>query len=409
MKIGMIKWILFSLCLVVTVKIQGQELHVFIKEALENNPKIKQFEKQYERIIERKEEVNTLPNTEIGAGVFVSTPETRTGAQLFKLSAKQMLPWFGTITARENYIESLSDTNYQELVVAKRKLVNSVTKLYYKLYGNQAKQRVLEENKKLLKTYEQLALNSLEVDKASAVDVLKLQIRQNEIVQQLEILQEEFKGKQASFNKMLNKSVDIAIELPEKIQLLDEGESINVENLKIHPELVKYDKLYQSVVQSELLNQKEEKPSIGFGIDYINVEERPDISFDDNGKDIIMPMVSLSIPLFNKKNKSVSMQNKLKQEEISFQKQERYNVLEASLKKAVAKQKAAVISYRTNTRNLDQAKNAEQILLKSYETGTIDFNDILDIQELQLKFQMNRITSVVDYYEERSLINYLIK
>ena len=409
MKIGIIKWILFSLCLVVTEKIQGQELHVFIKEALENNPKIKRFEKQYERIIERKEEVNTLPNTEIGAGVFVSTPETRTGAQLFKLSAKQMLPWFGTITARENYIESLSDTNYQELVVAKRKLVNSVTKLYYKLYGNQAKQRVLEENKKLLKTYEQLALNSLEVDKASAVDVLKLQIRQNEIVQQLEILQEEFKGKQASFNKMLNKSVDIAIELPEKIQLLDEGESINVENLKIHPELVKYDKLYQSVVQSELLNQKEEKPSIGFGIDYINVEERPDISFDDNGKDIIMPMVSLSIPLFNKKNKSVSMQNKLKQEEISFQKQERYNVLEASLKKAVAKQKAAVISYRTNTRNLDQAKNAEQILLKSYETGTIDFNDILDIQELQLKFQMNRITSVVDYYEERSLINYLIK
>ncbi|HAO15346.1 MAG TPA: transporter [Tenacibaculum sp.] len=405
----MIKWILFSLCLVVTEKIQGQELHVFIKEALENNPKIKQFEKQYERIIERKEEVNTLPNTEIGAGVFVSTPETRTGAQLFKLSAKQMLPWFGTITARENYIESLSDTNYQELVVAKRKLVNSVTKLYYKLYGNQAKQRVLEENKKLLKTYEQLALNSLEVDKASAVDVLKLQIRQNEIVQQLEILQEEFKGKQASFNKMLNKSVDIAIELPEKIQLLDEGESIIVENLKIQPELIKYDKLYQSVVQSELLNQKEEKPSIGFGIDYINVEERPDISFDDNGKDIIMPMVSLSIPLFNKKNKSVSMQNKLKQEEISFQKQERYNVLEASLKKAVAKQKAAVISYRTNTRNLDQAKNAEQILLKSYETGTIDFNDILDIQELQLKFQMNRITSVVDYYEERSLINYLIK
>ncbi|WP_440881680.1 TolC family protein [Tenacibaculum sp. C7A-26P2] len=409
MKIGMIKWILFSLCLVVTVKIQGQELHVFIKEALENNPKIKQFEKQYERIIERKEEVNTLPNTEIGAGVFVSTPETRTGAQLFKVSAKQMLPWFGTITARENYIESLSDTNYQELAVAKRKLVNSVTKLYYKLFGNQAKQRVLEENKKLFKTYEQLALNSLEVDKASAVDVLKLQIRQNEIVQQIEILQEEFKGQQASFNKMLNKSVDIAIELPEKIQLLDEAEVINIENLKIHPELVKYDKLYQSVIQSELLNQKEEKPSIGFGIDYINVEERPDMDFPDNGKDIIMPMVSLSISLFNKKNKSVSKQNKLKQEEISFQKQERYNVLEASLKRAVAKQKVAVISYRTNTRNLNQAKNAEQILLKSYETGTIDFNDILDIQELQLRFQMDRITSVVNYYEERSLINYLIK
>ena len=72
------------------------------------------------------------------------------------------------------------------------------------------------------------------------------------------------------------------------------------ENLTFHPELLKFDKLFRSIEQSELLNQKESSPKIGFGLDYINVSERPDINFIDNGKDIIMPMISLSIPIFNK-------------------------------------------------------------------------------------------------------------
>ena len=62
------------------------------------------------------------------------------------------------------------------------------------------------------------------------------------------------------------------------IYLLEDFE-INTENLALHPELLKYDKLYQSVEQSELLNQKESSPMIGFGLDYINVEERPDMDF----------------------------------------------------------------------------------------------------------------------------------
>ena len=42
---------------------------------------------------------------------------------------------------------------------------------------------------------------------------------------------------------------------------------------------------------------------IGFGLDYIPVEKRPNMDFADNGKDIFMPMVSLSLPIFNKKYK----------------------------------------------------------------------------------------------------------
>ncbi len=385
----------------------AQQLETLIEEALANNPKIQKFELQYQITSEKVNEVNTIPNTEFGVGYFVSEPETRTGAQKVKVSVKQMLPWFGSITSRESYVSSLADAKYEDIVIAKRKLLASVSQSYYNLYSIKAKQDVLVENIELLETYETLALTSVEVGKASAVDVLRLQMRQNELDQLTKVLDHDYLAEQTLFNKLLNRDKSISVEVAKDLTIPSDTVLINSENLQLHPELTKYDKLFQSVEQSELLNQKESSPMIGFGLDYIAVSERPNMSFSDNGKDIVMPMVSLSIPIFNKKYTSKSKQNELKQQEIKAEKQDRLNKLETILDKAINNRISARISYDTQAKNLKQAKDAEEILIKSYETGTINFIDVLDIQELQLKFQMNQIESVKIYYIQTTIINYL--
>jgi len=399
---------IFVLCsLIFTLKGNAQELDALVNEALANNPEIQKFELQYNIASEKINEVNTVPNTEFGVGYFVSEPETRTGAQRFKVSVKQMLPWFGSVTSRENYISSLADAKYEDIVIVKRKLLASVSQSYYRLYANKAKQKVLNENIKLLETYETMALTSVEVGKASAVDVLRLQMRQNDLQQLKEVLQQQYLSEQVALNNLMNRENDIAVNVVEELEIPADDFEIQTEKLAFHPELLKYDKLYNSVEQSELLNQKESNPMIGFGLDYINVEKRPNMDFSENGKDILMPMVSVSIPIFNKKYKSVSKQNELQQLEIDTQKLERLNTLETLLEQAINERISARISYNTQLENLEQAKNAEEILIKSYETGTIDFNDVLDIQELQLKFQMNQIESIKNYYVQSSIINYL--
>ncbi|CAM1346369.1 TolC family protein [Tenacibaculum crassostreae] len=387
----------------------AQNLQSLIDEALANNPKIKQFELQYKRVSEKVNEVNTLPNTNIGVGYFVSEPETRTGAQRFKVSVNQMLPWFGTISSREDYVSSLADAKFEDITIAKRQLIASVSTSYYNLYTIKAKQQVLTENINLLKTYETMALTSVEVGKASAVDVLRLQMRQNDLNQSKAVLQQQFLAEQTAFNKLLSRDKNTAINVVQELEIPLEDKTINADSLQFHPEILKYDKLYQSVEKSELLNQKESSPMIGFGLDYVNVAQRTDMNFSDNGKDIVMPMVSLSIPIFNKKYKSKTKQNEIQQEEFNSQKQDRFNKLETLLDKAINDRISARIIYNTQSENLKQAKNAETILVKSYETGTIDFNDILDIQELQLKFQLNQIKAVQNYYEQSAIINYLIQ
>jgi len=403
-----IKIVFFLFSFLFVLKGNAQQLQTLIDEALANNPEIQKFELQYKRVSEKVNEVNTIPNTEFGVGYFISEPETRTGAQRFKVSVKQMLPWFGTITSRENYVSALADAKYEDIVIAKRKLMASVSQSYYNLYANKAKQEVLSENIKLLETYETLALTSVEVGKASAVDVLRLQMRQNEMQQLKDVLSQQFLAEQTNLNNFLNRENDVAVTMVDSLMMPSEHFEINTENLALHPELLKYEKLYQSIEQSELLNQKESSPMIGFGLDYINVSERPDMNFSDNGKDIVMPMVSVSIPIFNKKYKSQTKQNELKQQEILSQKQERLNSLETLLDKAIKERISARISHNTAIKNIKQAKDAEQILIKSYETGRIDFNDVLDIQELQLKFQISEIESVKTYYLQSTIINYLI-
>ena len=396
--------IVIGLLLVTALK--AQSLESYIQEAENNNPEVQAFQLRYNISKEKVEEADAFPKTEVNAGVFVSEPETRTGAQKARFSVKQMLPWFGTITLRENYASSLAEVDYLDIVITKRKLRLSVSQAYYELYAIKEKQMVLEENIQLLNTYEKLALTSVEVGGASAVDVLRLQIRQNELIEEKLVLEQKYHAVQTQFNNLLNRdentSIDVADDLP-----VYEPIEISSSPLTLHPELEKYDRLYESVAQSEVLNKKETSPNIGFGLDYIPVEKRPGMDFSDNGKDILMPMVSLSIPIFNNNYKSRTVQNEMRQEEINAQKANRRNLLETILSDALTNKEASYIKYNTQLMNLEQAKDAEEILIKNYETGTIDFNDVLDIQELQLRFQMNLIEAIKNYYVQTAVINYL--
>lgn len=401
------RFLLIISCLILCLPLRGQNLESLISIGLENSPEIKKFEARYEIASEKINEVNSIPNTEFGYGYFVSEPETRTGAQKMKFSLKQMLPWFGSVTARENYASSMSDAQYEEIVIAKRKLIMEISNSYYRLSSIDAKNKFLDENIELLRVYETLALTAVQTGKATAVSVLRLQIRINELIEQKELLYHKFRAEQSFLNGLLNRPSSVEILVGGELPIPESDFDLDGEKLKMHPELLKYDKLYASVEQQEILNQKEKSPMIGLGFDYIPVEKRPDMDFADNGKDIFMPMISLSIPIFNKKYRSNSRQNEIAQKEINAGKQQQLLKLQQMLDRAIHGRRASRVTFNTYVSNLEYTRNAEQILMKSYESDALDFREILDVQELQLKFQLGKVEAVKDYYLQTSMINYL--
>lgn len=375
----------------------SQNLQFFIEEAIENNPNIQAVEKQHAISTERISEVNTLPNTEFSGGYMIG--EEMPMMQKAEFSAMQMLPWFGTISAREKYATAMANADFVAIEIAKRKIEMALSQSYYRLYQIAKKQEVLDSNVALLKVYERMALTSVEVGQASAVSVLRLQMRQNELLERKLVLEQDYAAELTAFNKIMNRQEITEISIVDSLTVPEKDIEIDFDSLRLHPELMKFEQLNKVVTQADVLNKKESAPGFGVGVEYMLFNEAPDM---------LMPMVSISIPIFNKKYKSIAKQNKLRFEELDIQKQASTNSLFAQLQEAVRSRNAARISFETQDKNLKQAKDANEILLKNYETVTIDFREVLDVQELQLQFQINQIEAIGEYFKQTSVIDYFI-
>ena len=83
----------------------------------------------------------------------------------------------------------------------------------------------------------------------------------------------------------------------------------------------------QASEKGELAARRQGLPKLGVGLDYAIVGKRTDMELDDNGKNVFMPMVSMSIPIFRKKYRAAEKEAQLMQEKYSFQKEETINSL----------------------------------------------------------------------------------
>lgn len=386
---------------------ESQTLQEYKNEAIQNNPEIKMLEQQVLIDKEKVHEVGGLPNTKISAGYFVSEPETRTGPQKARFSATQPLPWFGTIKARKETVNAYTEVVKNKLEIIKRKIILQVETAYYTLYELKAKERVLVKQDTLINTYIEIALKEVENDKASAVDILKLNIARNAVQQK----QEELKGviltTENTLNQLLHRDGFDPLYIPDNLYIPDEEPTLLLEDIDYHPELLNFDYVQEVLDKKETVNQKDKSPSLGIGLDYVIVDERSDIELIDNGKDIIMPMVSLSIPLFSKKHSSRSKQYQLQKEETSYHREKVQNKLENILEKAMNNRITARIGYDTQQKNIEQVQKAEKIVLSSYQVAQVDFSELLDIQKMLLDFEQKKLEAIANYFKQSAILNYL--
>ncbi len=67
-----------------------------------------------------------------------------------------------------------------------------------------------------------------------------------------------------------------------------------------HPRIQELQLKIQSKQKQVTVIEKQSLPKLGIGLDYIIVAERSDMNGPRNGQDAIMPMVTMSLPFFEK-------------------------------------------------------------------------------------------------------------
>ncbi|NER14808.1 TolC family protein [Leptobacterium flavescens] len=398
---------LIFISVLMSISTYSQSLRGYLVEAEKNSPALRKIQLEIEQVFEAIQEVGSLPDTEIGFGYFVQETETRVGAQRARASVSQSFPWFGVLKAKRESEILRSDAKANLFSYAKRELFFKIKMAYYRLHIHRKRHRVVLENLEVIKAYEQKALQALETGRATASDVLLIDLEKDNLENALERHVNLGESAKVSFNILMNREEDtevkIPMELPVDLDLLRYNKTLIPNN----PQLVQYDNLEKSVEKTREAVKKEGLPEINVGVDYILVDELPLADLADNGKDIIMPRVQLSIPLFSKKYKAKEKRLKIKQEELQATREEMENELRMQYEMAFSRLSNAVNSIRTYEESLEKVDRAEKLLLTTYETAAIDFKSIIDIQKLKLDYELKLINAQFDYFEQRSILEFI--
>ncbi|WP_100626891.1 TolC family protein [Algoriphagus formosus] len=376
----------------------AQSLDDYFKLAAENNPGLQAKYKSFEAAMQKVTQVSSLPDPNLSFGYFVSPVETRVGPQRARFSLTQMFPWFGTLKAQEDAATLMADAKYQEFLDARNKLYYQVSASYYPLYELQKLISIEEENQRILSSYKEIATIQFQNDKGSMVDVLRVDIMLKDATTNLSILEQKQKPLVTRFNKLLNRSDDDNIVVQDSLFTFSLPANYRKDSLLAsNPILDELELKIEASKASEQAAIKQGLPKLGVGMDYVIVGQRTDMSVPDNGKDVFMPMVSVSLPIFRRKYKAAQKEAQLMQESYSLQREEATNRLTSSYDMIwfeIQQQVELIQLYEEQIKESGQSLN---LLFSAYSNSGKDFEEVLRMQQQILKYQKMKATALSEY------------
>jgi len=385
---------------------QAQELSDYVNMAKKNNALLKVATTEVALEKERINEVANYENTNFSLGAFALTPETRVGAQLFKVGVSQKLPWFGEFTAKKETVKALTSIKEQEVLLSEKNLAYQVKQEYFELYKQQQITDIYKENKEILSTYENMALAALSNDRASMSDVIRIRLQKNELhskmFQNINSLEALYKN----FNRILQRETSLSVNVVDSLSVLDI--LFQKETISSHPSIVKIQNKYAVYEAKEKVLALDKKPKINIGLDYILVDKRSDVAVLQNGKDVLMPKISLSIPVFNKKYQSQEKQLAIQKEKINYKLANQTYQLEMALESAILGVDNAILSVVAAQKNKEDIQRAINVDLKAYETGILNYDKILRLQLQKIKYQLMELEAIKTAFISKARIDYLV-
>ena len=403
MKAKFINTVIFFL---VVIAVKAQSLEGYLKIAEENNDQLKAQNFKHKKTVERIVEIGSVPKTMIEAGVFVQEPETRVGAQKAKFAISQRLPWFGSIKSKKQSEQYKADAVLNRIEDSKRQLSLRVKEKYYELYELNRQHSILRESIEILDSYKDLAIAGLANNRSTLVEVLKIKVERNNVWNQFKEITRNLDSKKEIFNLFLNRKVNEYIEIPDKIDFA-KLESNDETTLNENPKLLEIDNIHKALLKESEVIKKQNLPEIKLGLSYIPVQEIAGASIADNGKDIIMPSVSVSLQIFSKKYSSKLKQIKLEEQATLATKKNLENNLLMYYQESKTNKKNIIESLQIKYENLEQIKEVQKVLLTIYPTAEIDFDKVLEVHQLKLKYELEIVALEKDYVVSNAVLESL--
>lgn len=399
-------FLLISICL--KTEIYAQTLDDYLQLAGENNPGLEATYYEFEAALQKIPQVGSLADPTLSFGYFILPTETRVGAQRARFSLTQMFPWFGTLAAQKDAAALMSEAKYQAFLDARNELFYKVNAAYYPLYELNEIIRLHQENLEILNTFKTLSTSSFRNGKGSMTDVLRVDLMMNDIETEIAILRIKQKPLAATFNKLLNREANETVVITDSLEISAIESGYRLDSLLVaNPKLAALQSQIKASEAQEKAARKQGLPKIGVGLDYVMVDKRTDMEVPDNGKDILMPMVSVSLPIYRKKYTAARDEARLMQNAYGEMQEEVSNNLESAYETAWFELERSREMVALLDSQIVQTNQTIDLLMKSYSNSGKEFEEVLRMQQQLLKYKMMRATAIKEFYVAVARLDYL--
>ena len=377
----------------------AQSLDKYLEEAAENNPLLKAKHAEFQASVQRVAQVNSLPNPTVSFGFLLSPAIPHPGNQKAGIGIQQMFPWFGTLKTSGSVYELQSEALYHEFIDAKNELYMNVKSAWYPLYEVNREILLQIENRKVLMSYKQLATTGFKVGKNSMVDVIRVDIMIENTDTEIKLLEEKIKPLTIAFKNLLNKEDTLAINVDNNIGLVEIPLNYRRDSLLAsNPTLQSLDLKHQAAQASEALAGKQGLPSFGVGVDY---------GFMPDGKNMIMPMVSVSLPIYRKKYKAFTKEAQLNQKVIEYYKSDFKNTLISNYELTWYELESSKQQLLLYQKQIEKSKIVITLLEKEFSNTGENFVEILRMHQELINYQIAEATAIKVFYTALAKLDYL--
>ena len=431
----------------------------YLEIAAKNNPTVLQRLSEYQASLQKIPQVGSLPDPELSAGVFLRPMELISGNQVADLRLMQMFPWFGVLRYGKDEMSLMAKAKFELFRDAKLQVYYDVQRTWYELYKVQKDISISERNIEILKLIERLALvrfksasleNSGTSSQSSATlsvstggtgtgasgmqtmggqsnpgssgsnksssmqtstmgsssgssglsDIYRIQIETSDLENNIALLKDQQNSIIAKFNTYLNRSVTSPVYTYENItrdSLEFSLTAVSDSMLAQNPMLGMLDYEKQSLEARKKMVTRMGYPMVGLGLNY-SVIGKSDMSTSTmNGKDMVMPMVVFTLPVYRKKYSAMQNEAELLKAATSENYQATANALQSEYYQALLLYQDAQRRIKLYENQFQLASKSLDLILKSFSTSSSGLTDVLRVRQQTLDYELRQVEAVADF------------
>ena len=349
-------------------------------------------------------QARALPDPKFSYARYIREVETRVGPQQHRVSLSQTFPGFGKLRAA-------TDVRIAEALVAEKRFEEEKYRLmvrvgtawfaYYYLFREL---KLTQEHVHLLQDMEHVARARFRSG-GTLTSIVQLEMEVARLQERIQSLEEQKAVLLAALNAVLNRSSQATVKLPEKadpIELFKKNPATWEKVKASNAELATLQKEYESAQKSIAVAQRRIWPDITVGLEFIQTDKAKGDPeqlklLQDNGKDPVIASLSFNLPLHVPKYRAYVQEAKA-QSDAAFEKMHAYkNELQAEccdlhFQWHDAERRNTLFQHTL----MPKAQEVLEITLQAFETGEVNFLDLIEAQRTLLDFELSYERAMTD-------------